>query len=125
MDIKNLVDSYYFHDSELTKVEYDPQTRTAFFVVDFCYWMQTWYVPGEIKNGFIGLRFGGVSKLEYDATKGNGVFGNSILDVELSADGALIFQQSDDDTFEYYETVIKAESVEVEPLPDYVDPNDQ
>ena len=125
MTICEFEERYYLHDSELTKIEYDSHTCTALFVVDFCYWMQLWYVKGEPKNGFIGLKFNGVSFLKYDETKGNGTFGNSIHDIEVSKDGMLIFQQTDDDTFEYYETIIKAESVEVYPLPDYVDPSER
>lgn len=107
MTIKEFATKNRLLNSELITVEYDEKTHSATFVLN--------------KNGFIGLKFSGVTRLEYDGSKGNDTFGNTIHDVKCESDGTLIFNQSDDDTFDRYETVIKAESVEIEPLPDYVD----
>ena len=106
MTIKEFEENYCLHDSELTNLEYDSVTQTATVTIDFC----------SSERGAITANFQNVSKLKYDEDKGHGEFGNTILETQINKDGTFIFKQMDDDISDYYETIIKAENVEVTEL---------
>lgn len=132
MNIPEFEARYYLHDSSIEKIKYDRAAVRLTLTIDFCYWMQDWYVKGEHpENGFISVTFDGVNKFEYDDYAADIIFGeldNQILDITVDGEGTLIlgiFEWVENgerqDTF--YQLKIAAESVEVEPLPNYVEPN--
>jgi len=61
MKITDMVKKYYFHDSGIAKVEFDPEKHEATLLIDFCNWMQDDYNDEEEENIVLKLLFRNVS----------------------------------------------------------------
>jgi len=63
MKITEMVEKYYFHDSSIDSVEYDPETHKATVLIDFCNWMQDDYSKDEAEKIVLKLVFSNVSSM--------------------------------------------------------------
>lgn len=128
MTLPELREKYYFHDSNIEKIEYDAVNKTLALTIDFCFWWQPWHKKSEPSNGLIRLTFESVSLFEYDNNIADRIFSDEldseILEGELDEDGNLVFfsieagYNSDCDDI-YWQLKIKAANVKVEELERY------
>ena len=63
MTLKEMVEKYYFHDSSIDSVEFDPETREVTLLIDFCNWMQEDYSSDKEENIVLKLVFSNVSRI--------------------------------------------------------------
>lgn len=128
MTLPELREKYYFHDSNIEKIEYDAANKTLTLTIDFCFWWQPWHKESEPSNGLIRLIFEGVSLFEYDDNISNKILSDEldseILEGELDEDGNLVFFSIEagynpDCNDIYWQLKIKAANVEVEELERY------
>lgn len=128
MNLHELRDRYYFHDSSIVKVAFDAEKNFLTLEISFCFWMQEWYDKNEPSNGLIRLTFMDVSFFEYDAIIADRIFSDK-LDSEIRSvkldDRNLVFFSvetpdfSNDDEDIYWQLKINAANVEVEELERY------
>ncbi len=62
MKLHDLVEIHYFHDSSLNDVQYDPEQRRLEISLDFCNWMQDYFVEGMPELIAVKLIFTNVSR---------------------------------------------------------------
>jgi hypothetical protein len=87
MKITELVKKYYFHDSGIAKVEFDPEAQEAILLIDFCNWMQKDYSDGEEENIVLKLLFSDVSRISGEKPL---LDVNDILSCEVAEDGRAV-----------------------------------
>jgi len=63
MKITELAEKYYFHDSGIAKVEFDPEKREATLLIDFCNWAQKDYTDDQEENIVLKLVFTNVTSI--------------------------------------------------------------
>ena len=128
MTLYELREKYYFHDSNIVKVDFDTDKKVLTLEIEFCFWWQPAYDKSEPSNGLIRLTFAGVSLFEYDAAIADRIFSDEldseILKGELDEEGNLVFFSvetldfSNDEEI-YWQLKINAANVEVEELERY------
>jgi hypothetical protein len=62
MKLHDLVAIHYFHDCSLNDVQYDPEQRRLEISLDFCKWMQDYFVEGMPELIAVKLVFTNVSR---------------------------------------------------------------
>lgn len=135
-DIRDLIKSlplaefeekYYLHDSGIEKINFDEKTNTLTMTIEFCFWMQTWFNEGELKNGLIEVCFENVASFEYEQHDFKNILENldtEVIQTEIDEYGTLniivreytSFQPLDMD---FWRIKIKADNVEVTELERY------
>lgn len=65
MTLKELDDTFDFHDSSIQKIISDKENKRLIMLIDFCYWMQKDFIEGSIENGIISLTFENVSNYSW------------------------------------------------------------
>ena len=110
MTIQELREKYYFHDSCITRIEYDKELKQLEITMDFCQWAQEKYVENEPENVWLKLTFHGID--EYDGLIGE-IDYFSILNAEIK-DGKFWLSILDDYHGEEYEYYLSSSNVEVE-----------
>lgn len=126
LTISEFEEEYYLHDSNITKIDYDAENKTLTLEIEFCFWMQEWFIDGELKNGLISVTFENVSFYSYEGYEPEKLFSDydpEILQTEIADDMLIIY------TFEFvhYEPgediypimKIKSENVEVSEIKRY------
>ena len=101
MTIEELNKKYYFHDSCITKIEYDPSLKTLCFYMDFCNWAQADYKESDPELLQAKLSLDGIDA--YDGPSGE-IDYFSIGNPELKEGKYFLFIE-DDINKEYYERV--------------------
>ena len=129
MTLYELREKYYFHDSNIEKVDFDADKKILTLEIEFCFWWQPWHEKNKPSNGLIRLTFEEVSLFEYDDDIADRIFSDEldseILKGELDEEGNLVFFSvetpdfSNDDEDIYWQLKINAANVEVEELERY------
>ena len=127
MTIKDFAEKYNLHDSGIEKIFYDAENKKLVLTIEFCFWMQEWFIEGELKNGSIEVTFENVSFYSYDDYDPSKLFGDiepEILQTEIDSDGVLNIYTFEFVRYEPGEDIypiikIKAENVEVVELERY------
>lgn len=112
MNIEELVERYYFHDSLIENISYIPDQNKVIMLIDFCYWLQPNYNPGSKETGMIELTFLEVELYKNQVTSYES---DSILEVHAK-NNEIVFCILNDRTQCYYEVVIKAQAVNFKKL---------
>lgn len=107
MNIEELVEQYYFHDSLIENISYIPDQNKVVMLIDFCCWLQPNYNPGSKETGMIELTF---SEVELYRNQVTSYESDSILEVHAK-NNKIVFYNLNDSTRCYYEVVIKAQAV--------------
>ena len=118
---------YYLHDSSITKIDFNAENKKLTLEIDFCFWMQEWFVDGETDNGLIEVTFENVSYYsyeDYDLSKLFSDYEPEILQTEIDNEGNLNIYTFEFVRYELGEDIypimkIKAENVEVVELSRY------
>ena len=127
MTIKDFAEKYNLHDSGIEKIFYDTEHKKLVLTIEFCFWMQNWFVEGEQSNGKISATFENVSVFDYDENISEKIFSdeldNEILNAKLE-DENLILNLRETVSYQplqeiFYKLKIKAETVEVVELERY------
>ena len=95
MKLHDLVAIHYFHDCGLNDVQYDPEQRRLEISLDFCKWMQDYFVEGMPDVIAVKLVFTNVSQY-FDDELGqiNGDFGFLKGDPILDESGAPVIDDA-------------------------------
>ena len=110
MNAKEFVERFIMHDSLIDAMSVDDGNATVTMTIDFAFWMQKGYCEGDPETGLLAVTFRNVTKLECPDEL---PFGDiSILRV-TEEEGSLRFAIMNDMTDDYYNLLIKAESIEV------------
>lgn len=107
MNIEELVERYYFHDSLIENILYIPDQNKVVMLIDFCFWLQPSGNPGSKETGMIELTF---SEVELYKNQVTSYESDSILEVHAK-NNEIVFCNLNDSTQCYYEVVIKAQAV--------------
>ena len=127
MTIKDFAEKYNLHDSGIEKIFYDAENKKLVLTIEFCFWMQNWFVEDEPSNGRISATFENVSVFDYDENISEKIFSeeldNEILNAKLE-DENLILNLRETVSYQplqeiFYKLKIKAENVEVVELECY------
>ena len=110
MNAKEFVERFIMHDSLIDAMNVDDGNATVTMTVDFAFWMQKEYRDGDPETGLLYVTFRNVTKLECSDEL---PFGDiSILKV-TEEEGNLRFAIMNDMTNDYYNLLIRAESIDV------------
>ena len=110
MNAKEFVERFIMHDCLIDAMSVDDGNATVTMTIDFAFWMQKGYRDGDPETGLLAVTFRNVTKLECPDEL---PFGDiSILRV-TEEEGSLRFAIMNDMTDDYYDLLIKAESIEV------------
>lgn len=127
MTIKNFAERYNLHDSGIEKIFYDAENKKIVLTIEFCFWMQNWYVETEPSNGKISVTFENVSLFDYDENISDRIFSdeldNEIQNAKLENE-ILFLNLCETVSYQplqeiFYNIQIKAENVEVVELERY------
>lgn len=110
MKIVEFFNKYNLHDSFIESLSYNHESRTLVLNIEFAFWMQEFYKEGERENGLIRVCFKGVSKYQCNENPAGAFVG--ILSTELKNED-LVINLLDDETNEFFEMCIRADSVDV------------
>ena len=113
MKAKEFVDKYYLHDSLFEKVSFSKDTAVVSMIIDFAFWMQSWYKEGTAETGLISVTFNNVEN--YTCPENVDWEQISILQAEES-DGVIKFSLMNDMEDSYLEMTIKSDDIVVEIL---------
>lgn len=113
MKAKEFVNKYYLHDSLFDKVSFAKESATISMIIDFAFWMQSWYKEGTAETGLISVTFNNVEN--YSCPDGVVWEQISILQAEES-NGAIKFSLLNDMEDSYLEMEIKSDNIKVEVL---------
>ena len=115
MKAKEFVDQYYLHDSLFDQVSFVKEEAVVSMMIDFAFWMQSWYEEGMAETGLISVIFHNVE--EYSCPESVDWKQISILHTEES-DGVIQFSLMNDAEDSYLEMKIKSDDIEVK-IPDH------
>ena len=127
MTIKDFAEKYNLHDSGIEKIIYDAENKKIILTIEFCFWMQNWYIETEPSNGKISATFENVTLFEYDENISDKIFSdeldNEILNAKLENE-ILFLNVRETVNYQpiqeiFYNLRIKAENVEVTELERY------
>ena len=110
MNAKEFVEQFIMHDSLIDAMSVSDDDTTVTMTIDFAFWMQKGYREGDPETGLLKVTFHNVTKLECPDEIPFGEI--SILKV-TEDDGNLRFAVMNDMTDDYYDLLIRAESIEV------------
>ena len=113
MKAKEFVDKYYLHDSLFEKVSFSKDTAVVSMIIDFAFWMQSWYKEGTAETGLISVTFNNVEN--YTCPENVDWEQISILQAEES-EGVIKFSLMNDMEDSYLEMIIKSDDIVVEIL---------
>lgn len=126
MTICEFEERYYLHDSSIEKLEYDRAEARIIMTINFCYWMQTWYVKEKYpENGLLHVKFEGITRFDYDDYASEFIFAeepdNEILDISVDESGMLILGIEEIIDWRewkkiFYQLKIHAKNIEVEAI---------
>lgn len=68
MNIQELEEKYYFHDSGINAINFDTENKQLTFSIELCYWAQEWHNEGDPEFMELELIFEGVT--EYNGLTG-------------------------------------------------------
>lgn len=120
MTIQELNSKYNFHDSCITKIEYDSTHKSLSIYMDFCNWAQSWYKESDSELLRVKLSFEGID--DYNNIKGE-IDYFSIGNAEIK-DGKYFLFIEDDFNSKYYELFLTPTSATFEILGE-VDENNE
>lgn len=104
--------TYFFHDSFITGLSYDAANAKLVLTIDFAFWMQDDFVPGDDETGRLQVTFRHVNKYECQGGDPAGSFAG-ILGTAVEKDG-FVFQLADDLHNTFMTLKIFSDEVEVE-----------
>lgn len=110
MTIKELFENYEFHDSLLTKVNFDVDKKELIMDINLCNYEQKDFKEGDDENIDIAIKFSGCES--YDGLLGV-LDTHSILETILNNEKQITFNVMDDMSNDYYELSIHADFVEI------------
>ena len=113
MKAKEFVDKYYLHDSLFDKVSFSKDNAVVSMIIDFAFWMQSWYKEGTAETGLISVTFNSVEN--YTCPENVDWEQISILQAEES-EGVIKFSLMNDMEDSYLEMIIKSDDIVVEIL---------
>lgn len=124
MLIKEFAEKYNLHDSGIEKIFYDAEHKKLVLTIEFCFWMQNWYVECEPSNGKISVTFENVSLFEHDENISDRIFSeeldSEIYSADIDDDGNFVIFSVDTACDEiYWQLKIKSKNVEVVELERY------
>ncbi len=70
MTMKALKDSISLHDSLITNITFNDESRTLDITIEFCLWLQSGYIDGEPEVCKAHLLFSGLTDVDTDGLNG-------------------------------------------------------
>ena len=113
MKAKEFIDKYYLHDSLFNKVSFSKEEAVVTMIIDFAFWMQSWFKEGMDETGLIFVTFHNVE--DYSCPDSVDWEQISILQTE-ETDGLVKFSLMNDMDDSYLEMKVKSDDIDVEIL---------
>lgn len=110
MKAKEFVDKYYLHDSLISNVSFSKDNAVVSMIIDFAFWMQSWYKEGTEETGLISVTFSSVEN--YSCPENVDWEQISILQA-VESGGVIKFSLMNDMEDSYLEMTIKSDDIVV------------
>ena len=112
MTVNELLEKYYFHDSCITSINYNSESKQLNITMDFCNWAQSWYKDEDPENICLKLTLFGIDS--YDNLLGE-IDYYSVLDAK-EKDNALYLFLLDDINNKTYELLLSPNNIRVDTI---------
>ena len=89
--------NFSFHDSDITKIDYDAENKRLILEIDCCHWFENFDVQKNFIDGKISVTFENVSYYAYEGYDPSKLFSDydpEILQTEIDDDGILNIYKS-------------------------------